>query len=170
MGGSKSQETEAEFDLFFDDCLPAVMSLARRLTGNAADAEDVAVEALGRAYAHWPKLCQSQWRRAWVLRVATNLVIGDARRYRHAPNEPVVAEDESDALVVREALVAALKKLPRRQREAVALRYLSDLSEQETAVAMGVSPGSVKTHLSRGLSALRAALGSDVGGELFSAL
>ena len=140
------------------------------MTGNPVEAEDVAVEALGRAYAHWPRLRQSPWRRAWVLRVATNLVIADARRYRRAPNQPIVAEDASDALAVREALVAALKKLPRRQREAVALRYLGDLSEQETATAMGVSAGSVKTHLSRGLSALRATLGSEVEGELFSAL
>jgi DNA-directed RNA polymerase specialized sigma24 family protein len=54
MGGSRREGAEAEFDLFFDECLPAVMSLARRLTGNTADAEDVAVEALGRACAHWP--------------------------------------------------------------------------------------------------------------------
>ena len=170
MGGSGKEGAEAEFELFFDECLPAVMSLARRLTGNTVDAEDVAVEAMGRAYAHWPKLRQAPWRRAWVLRVATNLVIADARRYRRKPYQSVVAEDASDALVVREALVAALKKLPRRQREAVALRYLGDLSEQETATAMGVSPGSVKTHLSRGLGALRAELGSDVEGEVFSAL
>jgi len=165
MGGSsKAHDAEAEFDLFFDECLPAVMSLARRLTGNPVEAEDVAVEALGRAYAHWPKLRQSPWRRAWVLRVATNLVIADARRYRRNPYKSVVAEDASDALVLRAALAAALKKLPRRQREAVALRYLGDLSERETATAMRVSPGSVKTHLSRGLGALRAALGSDVEG------
>lgn len=170
MGRGDAEDSDGEFDLFFDECLPAVLSLARRLAGNAVDAEDVAVEALGRAYAQWPRLRQSPWRRAWVLRVATNLVIGDARRHRPAADRPLEVVDESDAWVVREALVAALKKLPRRQREAVALRYLSDLSEQETATAMGVSPGSVKTHLSRGLSALRAAMGSDVEGELFRAL
>lgn len=162
-------DDDAEFDLFFDECLPAVMALARRLTGCAVDAEDVAVEALGRAYAHWSKLRSAPWRRAWVLRVATNLVIGESRRHRRVLERPALADDDSDALMVRLALMAALKQLPRRQREAVALRYLADLSEQETASAMGVRPGSVKTHLSRGLGALRTLMGSDVEGDLLGA-
>lgn len=169
MGTAEHTGGEEEFDLFFDECFPAVTALARRLTGSAVDAQDVAVEALGRAYANWPKLQKAPWRRAWVLRVTTNLVIGEARRHRRIPEEPMVSSDASDTLMVRLALVAALQKLPRRQREAVALRYLADLSEQETASAMGVRPGSVKTHLSRGLSALRTLIESDVEGDLLSA-
>ena len=57
--------------------------------------------------------------------------------------------------MLRIALVAALGSLPRRQRQAVALRYLGDLSDGEVAVALGISVGSVKTHIHRGLGALR---------------
>jgi RNA polymerase sigma factor (sigma-70 family) len=55
--------------------------------------------------------------------------------------------------------VQALQALPRRQREAIALRYLADLSERDVSVALGVSRGSVKTHLHRGMVGLRSALG-----------
>jgi RNA polymerase sigma factor (sigma-70 family) len=54
----------------------------------------------------------------------------------------------------RDEVVAALRRLPLRQREALVLRYYLDLPEAEMAAAMGVSPGSVKTHLHRGLAAL----------------
>jgi len=70
-------------------------------------------------------------------------------------------------VVLRIALVQALRRLPRRQREAVALRYLVDLPDREVAAALGVSVGSVKVHLHRGLASLRSSLGSNavVGGE-----
>ncbi len=56
------------------------------------------------------------------------------------------------------AVTGALERLPARQREAVVLRYFAELSEAETATAMGVSAGSVKTHLHRALNALSAEL------------
>ena len=56
------------------------------------------------------------------------------------------------------AVVAALRHLPDRQREAIVLRYYADLSEAEIATAMGISRGAVKSHTARGMSALRAAL------------
>jgi RNA polymerase sigma factor (sigma-70 family) len=55
-------------------------------------------------------------------------------------------------------LIAALATLPPRRREAIVLRYWLDLSEREIADAMGVSPGTVKSHVSRGLDALEEAL------------
>jgi RNA polymerase sigma factor (sigma-70 family) len=55
-------------------------------------------------------------------------------------------------------VIAALAKLPARRREAIVLRYWLDLSEREIAAAMGVSPGTVKSHVSRGLDALGQAL------------
>jgi RNA polymerase sigma factor (sigma-70 family) len=57
--------------------------------------------------------------------------------------------------VQREAVVHALQQLPRRQREAVVLRYYGDLSEAQTASAMGCSVGAVKSHTSRAMAALR---------------
>jgi RNA polymerase sigma-70 factor (sigma-E family) len=156
------------YDRFFDECLPSVLGLARRLTGNPSQAEDIAIEALGRAYAHWEKVRQMEHARAWVLRVTTNLVIGQARRRRIELPTGATEPDVADVVALRLALLATMRTLPRRQREAVALRYLVDMPEREVAAAMGVTAGSVKKHLSRGLAALRAALGTDIdrGGGL----
>lgn len=132
--------------------------LATRMLGNRAAAEDVAAEACARAYADWKRVADLSYREAWVLRVASNLAIDITRRKpRHAP---VVDHAEmEDTVALRIALGAALKKLPRRQREAVVLRHLAGMPEAEVADLLGISSGSVKTHLSRGLAALRARLG-----------
>jgi RNA polymerase sigma factor (sigma-70 family) len=74
---------------------------------------------------------------------------------------PQQVGDESDQVVLRAALAAALLHLPRRQRETIVLRYLCDLSEADVAAALGVSPGAVKTHLHRALAALRSNIGPD---------
>ena len=76
---------------------------------------------------------------------------------------PTVATPETAALGrdEHERVVAALRRLPERQREAVALRYYLDLSEADIAAAMGVSAGSVKSHLHRGLASLARDLGEE---------
>ena len=87
------------------------------------------------------------------------------RRLRVASNydAPVVADVRSaeDGSMQREEarlMIAALQTLPRRQRECIALRYYSDLSEREIAETLNISPGSVKSHTSRGMAALAMAL------------
>jgi RNA polymerase sigma factor (sigma-70 family) len=69
---------------------------------------------------------------------------------------PYAASAEADAIVGEEqrAAVAAVRRLPRRQREVLALRYFADLPEHETAQAMGVSHGTVKSTTARALAAL----------------
>jgi RNA polymerase sigma-70 factor (sigma-E family) len=67
-------------------------------------------------------------------------------------------EDEILIQLERSAVVAALRDLPERQREAIVLRYYADLSEAEIAATMGISRGAVKSHTARGMSALRAAM------------
>ena len=62
-------------------------------------------------------------------------------------------------LLTQAAVVTAVRRLPARQREAIVLRYYADLSEAQMAEAMGVSRGAVKSHLSRGVAALRLTLG-----------
>ena len=101
----------------------------------------------------------------WVVTVATNLAIDRIRRRRRPPTsgtEPVALVDTH--LPERVDLARALQHLTRRQRDVVVLRYLADRSELEVAETLGCSPGSVKTHASRGLAALRMELG-DIDAE-----
>ena len=67
--------------------------------------------------------------------------------------------DLSEAAVLRLALAQALSRLPRRQREVVALRYLADLPETEVATTLGISGNTVKKHTARAIAALRDTLG-----------
>jgi RNA polymerase sigma factor (sigma-70 family) len=153
--GSAQQAFEDAFDRLWPRC----RALATRMLGSS-EADDVAAEAMARMWAHWSRLGAQGWLDGWALRVTTNLAVDRARRrVRVAPSRP--ADDPSDAAVLRLALTAALVRLPRRQRQAIVLRFLTDLSEEEVAVALGVSTGSVKTHVHRGLASLRLRLGPD---------
>jgi RNA polymerase sigma-70 factor (sigma-E family) len=147
---------EEEFDRLFG----RAFAVARRLTGNVAVAEDLAAEALARTYARWGRVRTMDYREAWVARIATNLAI-DAARKKKVDLAAAVEADPSDGTVLRIALVDALARLPRRQREAVALRYLCDLSVDDVAHSLGVSTGTVKTSVHRALEKLRNDLGSD---------
>lgn len=151
------------FEDAFDALFRRAFLVARRILADAASAEDVAAEACARAYVHWRKIGGQDWREAWVARVATNLAL-DAVRKRSRLSDAEVAEAaaEDDDVAIRLALVDALTRLPKRQREVVALRHLAGLSEKECATALEVSAGSVKTHLSRGLAALRSHLGAEI--------
>ncbi len=149
------------FEASFDDLFDRAYRLAYRLLGHAERAEDVADEALARAFAHWPRIQGLEYRDAWILRVATNLALDALRRQR--PQQASLLRQvrrPDETVVLRLALGGALRALPRRQREAVVLRYVADLSADEVAEALRISPGSVKTHVHRGLAALRASLGS----------
>jgi RNA polymerase sigma-70 factor (sigma-E family) len=149
-------EFAAEFDRLFD----RAYAVARRLIGDPTAAEDVAAEALTRTYVHWSRVRSFEYRDAWVARVATNLAI-KASRHRPA-GRASATQDPSDATTLRLALVEALARLPRRQREAVALRYLADLTINDVALTLGVSTGTVKQSVHRALRTLRDQLGTDL--------
>jgi RNA polymerase sigma factor (sigma-70 family) len=156
----------AVFDEQFPELFMASFRLAYRMLGDRAAAEDVAADALTIALVRWRRVGPLPYRLAWVLRVTGNLGLKAARRRDRLrvvdAGDIASAEDgfERDA-TLRVTLTSALAGLPRRQRDAVVLRYLGGRSEREIAEALGVSSGTVKTHTSRGLAALRAALGSD---------
>jgi RNA polymerase sigma factor (sigma-70 family) len=158
---------DSSFEDRFDELARLAYRVAYRLLGSRPDAEDVAQEALARAAVRWRKV--SPYAEAWITRVATNLALGQIRRRRPLPATlaPTSAHTGADGapggadLGERAALVAGLLALPRRQREVLALRYLGDLSEAQTAEAMGCSVGSVKQHASRGLAAMRRHLDLD---------
>lgn len=147
--------------LTFEEAFPILIRdayrVAYRLLGDRGEAEDVAQEACARAYSRWGSVHDHA--EPWCVRVASNLAL-DALRARsrsNRRNERLRSNGSSAAPIVddRLDLYAALEKLPRRQRETVVLRYLGDLSEAQTADLIGCSVGSVKTHASRGLAALR---------------
>lgn len=145
----------------FDDRFAALAAVAYRvayrLLGSRSDAEEIAQEALARAYVRWGSLRGHE--EAWVARVATNLAIGRWRRRRPTvalSDRHAVTLPNPDSLVLeRLGLVEALARLPRRQREVMALRYLADLPEREVALAMNTSIGSVKQHAHRAIARLR---------------
>ena len=137
---------------------PLAHRVGFRILGDRQEAEDVTQEALARAYARWHRV--AAFDEAWITRVVTNLALGEVRRRGRADRRhPVAGAAPIDAVVVQRAeLVAVLRRLSRRQREVVAMRYLADLPEAQVAAALGCSVGTVKQHASRGLAALRHAL------------
>ncbi|HEU5152186.1 MAG TPA: sigma-70 family RNA polymerase sigma factor [Iamia sp.] len=162
---------DQDFDLWFRATLPRVRRAARRIVGDGAEADDIAAEAFARALVRWSTVRDLPHRDAWVSRVATNLAL-DVVRSRSRRERILLLQraaetvgDGTDASAERMALALALGRLPRRQREVIALRYLVGLPEAEVAAVLGVSSNTVKTHLSRALSALRDRLGSSWGEE-----
>ena len=145
---------------------------------NAADAEDAAQEAFVKAYYALGRFRSNEPFPPWILRIAAN----EARNRRRAAGRrervalrlaerrgPGDAAPSPDAAVMaaesRAMLLAALEALPERDRLVVAYRYLLDLSEAETAAALGVRPGTVKSRLSRALARLRDALPAGAAGR-----
>jgi RNA polymerase sigma-70 factor (sigma-E family) len=133
----------------------ALVRLAR-LLGEPADAEDVVQSAFIRVYRRG-RLRDPDLAGAYLRQTVVNLTRSSWRRRqvarRHAPALAVSEIHDTDVtgqLAMREAIAA----LPRRQREAVVLRYYADLTEAATAQTMGISVGSVKGYTSRGLATL----------------
>lgn len=143
------------FEEAFEPMRRAAYRAAYRLLGERATAEDVAAEALARAYARWSSV--SGHAEPWVIRVATNLALDVGRRRSTASDRQalLIEEAPADQVERRLDLQAALRALPRRQREVVVLRFLGDLSEKATAAALAIDVGTVKSHAARGLSRLR---------------
>ncbi|GGK67781.1 RNA polymerase sigma24 factor [Sphaerisporangium melleum] len=150
----------------FADLFAAHYAAMVRLAGllGADDPEDIAQEAFARLHQKMGRLREADaavpYLRAIVCNLTRNRVrhLRLARLRRSEAGEPAVTQHSGEqAFLVAERhrdLLAAVDRLPRRQREALVLRYWLELSEREIADAMGVTPGSVKTHTSRALGAL----------------
>lgn len=147
----------AEFDEEFAELAGLAYRVGYRLLGDREEARDIAQETLARAYLRWRRI--EGHARAWVGRVSSNLALDVVRRRaRPEPHHDHDTGDPNDLTAERLQLVAALSALPRRQRQAVVLRYLADLPEKQVAEELGCSVGSVKSAASRGLAALRESL------------
>jgi RNA polymerase sigma-70 factor (ECF subfamily) len=146
-----------EFEDAFRELFVLAHRVARRILADPDGAEDVAAEALSRAYAHWDRIGDKPYLDAWVVKVASNLALNLIRRRPPAlPREVVLSEE--DAAINHVLLVDALSHISARQREVLVLRHLAGFSEPEIAAHLGLGLGTVKTHLRRGREAMAAQL------------
>ena len=153
----RSARLAPSFTEAFDALYLGAYRTAYRLLGDRQEAEDVAQEACARACLRWSRLDDPA---AWVARVSANLSLDRWRRLQTAAKHRAERVDltlPEDAR--RIDLHRALETLPGRQRQVIVLRYLADLTEDQTAAVLGCAVGTVKSHASRGLAALRTALG-----------
>jgi RNA polymerase sigma-70 factor (sigma-E family) len=138
-----------------------LVGVARLLVDGHAEAEEIVQEAFARTFARGPDLRTPDEAAAYVQRVVVNLARDTVRRRvvaRRLP-EPVArnAPGADGGVLVdddQRRVTAAVRALPRRQRECVVLRYLLECSTAETAATLAIAEGSVKSHLSRALAAL----------------
>ncbi|HEV8063281.1 MAG TPA: SigE family RNA polymerase sigma factor [Acidimicrobiales bacterium] len=155
-----------DFAAFYRQHLSAAVRLAYLLCGQQALAEDAVADAFARMYPHWLHgTVDNSW--SYLRRAVLNEVRNrhrhrrverrEERRFTVAPSENAPIDQMAD----RDRLVAALAALPPRQRAAVVLRYYGDMSEAAAAEALGISTGSVKSSVSRGLARLRGLLGEE---------
>lgn len=151
------EQDQREFADFYaatwDDCLRIIMVSV----GSRPLAEDLAAEAFTKAWASWRKIRGLSEPRAWVIRAALNAHVSWWRRHRR---EVALGRHDHTAAASQDpgldsSLVAALRRLPIRQRQVITLRLLLDLDTATTAEMLGMSGGTVAAHLHRALAALR---------------
>jgi RNA polymerase sigma-70 factor (sigma-E family) len=146
----------------------ALVRLAAMLVRDSQTAEEVVQDAFVAMHDGWQRLRDTEKALAYLRQAVVNRSRSVLRHrtvidknVQKAPPDMPSAEHGALVLLERHAVVAALRHLPDRQREAIVLRYYADLSEAEIATTMGISRGAVKSHTSRGMAALRAALGQE---------
>lgn len=167
------RDSRAEFADFALSRGSALHRAAFLIVGDAQLAQDLVQEALTKTYVAWPRLRDPRNAEAYCRKAITTTAISWFRRKgwrnerptEHLPEDGLVHEHES-RFAEQDAVWTALLGLPPRQRAALVLRYYEDLTEAQTAEAMGCAVGTVKSQVSAALAKLRDALGDNV--ELFS--
>jgi RNA polymerase sigma-70 factor (sigma-E family) len=146
----------------------ALVRLAVMLVRDTPTAEEVVQDAFIAMHDAWERLRDTERALAYMRQSVVNRsrsvlrhrMVVEKNQQKPPPDMPS-AEHGALTLLERSAVIAALRGLPVRQREAIVLRYYADLSEAEIAAAMRISRGAVKSHTSRGMAALRVALEHD---------
>ena len=142
-----------------------LLRIAYAICGDWHRADDLLQIALTKLYVAWPRVHRDGREDAYVRQILVRTNIDEHRRpWRREQSAAETPEVEAPAdlpLDEREALFAALQQLPPMQRRTVLLRHWLDLSVAETALELGISQGTVKSHTSRGLEALRQVLAEE---------
>ncbi|MEV0715736.1 SigE family RNA polymerase sigma factor [Asanoa sp. NPDC050611] len=162
---SKPDGDTDTFDSFYAANFNRLMLQLYAYTADVSAAQDAVQEAFSRAWARWDRLGTYDEPAAWVRRVALNVATNRWRRTRAARaharyhREEAVDPPSPD----RVALARALKTLPEKQRRAIVLFHIADLSVAQIAAQEGVPEGTVKAWLHRGRAALAALLTDEEG-------
>jgi len=156
-----------EFDEFASGAVTRLYRAAFLMVGNHHQAEDLAQEVLARVYVAWPRISGDP--HGYAYRALSNAVANQRRWWGRHPETQLVATDVDgpaatweDGVLSRDEVVEALRALPPRQRAVVVLRYYADLTEVQTAEALNVSTGTVKSQNAKALARLRDLLGDDL--------
>jgi RNA polymerase sigma-70 factor (ECF subfamily) len=157
----EDQQLGDPFEVFYRREYHHVVAMARALAPDRASAEDLAQESFAVAHRHWDRVSRYDDPKAWVRRVMINRAASMRRRVGahlraltragHDPDRGVV----HDLAPPTDEVWEEVRRLPRRQQQAIVLHYVGQLSTEEIGDAMGCSAGAVKSHLHRGREALR---------------
>ena len=150
----------------------SLVRLAVLLVRDVATAEEIVQDSFIALHSAWRRLRDDEKALSYLRQSVVNRSrsvlryrsVVDKNAPKPAPDVPS-AEQGAISLLERSAVMAALRTLPPRQREALVLKYYADLSEEQIATAMEISRGAVKSHTARGMAALRAALEPEPRGE-----
>ena len=144
-------QVRREFDAAYPSLVSAAVNAAQKFFRfNASQVEDVVAETMARAYEHWERVRRHPNPIGWVVVCAKNVCLEqlrkDARRSASwaARNDTDLFVDLSDETAVSVTIAQSLKRLSRRQRDVIVLRYLMDYDEQTTAAVMGTSVSNVR--------------------------
>ena len=165
-------DVSAEFHDFFERHYAELARLAHLLTGEKDAADDLAADALVALWQRWDRLRAAHHPVAYARGVVANLArerirsrVRERRRVALFSSLSTELVDGPDAAVVLDVR-AALTRLPFRKRTCVVMRHALDLSEKDTAAALGISVGTVKSQTSKGMAELERLLGAKAVGEM----
>ncbi len=149
-----------DFESFVAGVQGRLQRTAWLLTGSWEEAEDLVQTSLAKAWRHWDRVCAADNPEAYTRRVLLNSFLSARRRrwWAEKPHEavqPPPIGDSTDLVALRTSVLAALARLPARQRAAVVLRYFNDLPEAKVADIMGCRLGTVKSTTAKALDRLR---------------
>jgi RNA polymerase sigma-70 factor (ECF subfamily) len=168
-GGEADTDVERSFERFFAAEYRRVVGLAVALCQRPSIAEELAQDAFVKAFSRWDRICRYDDPGAWVRRVVVNLAMSSLRRrsreVRMLARIALRREPSTEPVVGDEAFWSAVRDLPRREAQCVALRYVDDRSTAAIASVLDIAESTVRVHLRNARLRLAAVLSEDLDEE-----